>query len=122
MFVPRARTYLAATALRDFGWRTTYVLLSLPPLRERNMFTSSSSSSSAAASPSPTARGENLRSLVYVCDRAPRRVASRRVAVPVGTWEKKRERREMDVARKMIARLAQETARATSSLLSYLIS
>lgn len=41
IFVPRARTYLAATTARGPpGWRTTYDLLSLPPPRECNMFTS----------------------------------------------------------------------------------
>lgn len=77
MFVPRTRTYLAATALRDFGWRTTYDLLSLSPLRERNMFTSSSSSSNDSLSDSHYTREENLSLRLSRRDEAPRRVASR---------------------------------------------
>lgn len=94
MFVPRARTYLAATAVRGFGWCTTYDLLSLSPPRERNMFTSSNSNSLLTSS-----RGLSA----SLGDRAPRRVASRGVASPLPaatgrTWKKEKTRRGRESA------------------------
>lgn len=124
MLVPRARTYLAATAVRGPGWRTTYELLSLPPPRERNMFTSGSSSSSSNSflfawpSPLPSATGHRgaWRRVVL------HRVASRRVATlpPAGENVEKKEKRDAVVAgaRNTIASLTRETASATSSLTS----
>lgn len=120
MFVPRARTYLAATVVRDPGWRTTYVLLSLPlPPRERNMFTSSNSNSLLSS----LARGSLLflpRPGTAARVVAWRHVASRRVAVlpPGRTWKKKRDA-VVRAAKNDHLSLTRETASATpSSLLS----